>query len=160
MRMRALVFDDNRMIRGLLWHALDRRGCEVLAFADPASSPLHLAATCACSATETCADLIIADLQMPNVSGPDFVAAQKAKGCRCQHFALVSGAWTDADRRRARELGCKVFAKPFHLGDIYAWLDEVAESLDPGRKLADWFQPDPLPSKPSALPLESPLGVR
>ena len=160
MRIRALVLDDDRMIRGLLWHALDSRGCEVITFPDPGSCPLHLAATCPCPAAEACADLIISDVQMPNANGLDFVEAQKAKGCRCQHIALMSGGWTDAERRRARELGCKVFAKPFHLGDIYAWLDEVAEGLDPTRKLSDWFQPDALPSEPPAVRLESSRGVR
>ena len=50
--------------------------------------------------------------------------------------------------------------RPFHLGDIYAWLDEVAEGLDPSRKLSDWFQTEALPSEPPAVRLESSRGVR
>ena len=154
MRFRALIFDHDKMARKMLWTVLDRRGYEVIAFPDPAACPLHRIPGCPCPAGQTCADVIISDLEMPGVRGVKFIARQMAKGCRCKHIALTCAKWADADRARARDLGCKLFAKPLHLSDIYRWLDEVERSTDRDRKLASW---SPI-SRDSGPPPE--LGVK
>ena len=41
----------------------------------------------------------------------------------------MSDFMTDQDKLRAKELGCKVFIKPFRLDEIYRWLDEVEATL-------------------------------
>lgn len=148
MKFRALVFDHDKMARKMLWTVLDRRGYEVLAFPDPTACPLHKKPSCPCPADQTCADVIISDLKMPGGEGVEFIARQKAKGCRCEHIALTCAKWTDADRARARDLGCRLFAKPLHLRDIYKWLDKVEESIARGRKLAAWppTSRNPLPT--------------
>jgi DNA-binding response OmpR family regulator len=138
MRPRALIFDDDLMIRQMLWTACDRRGYEVFTFPDPAVCPLHVNDGCSCTSEGTCADIIISDLDMPNVKGLDFVEKLLGKGCRCRHIALMSGAWSDSDIARAAELGCKLFAKPFHIGQITAWLEQVERELSPDRRLHDW----------------------
>ena len=137
-RLRALIFDDDAMVRQVLWAICDRRGYEVFTFPDPGLCPLHAVGSCPCDAGSTCTDIIISDLDMPNVKGLDFVESLLGKGCACRIIALVSGGWSAEDRARARGLGCMVFEKPFHVSEINEWLEGVEESLAPDRKLYDW----------------------
>ena len=122
----------------MLWEVCDRRGYEVFTFPDPGICPLHVEDRCPCESEMTCTDVIISDLDMPNVKGLDFVETLLGKGCLCRHIALMSGAWTDRDVARASDLGCKIFAKPFHISQIIEWLDQVERELSPNRGLYDW----------------------
>lgn len=137
MRPRALVFDDDSLIRHLLWRYLDRRGYEVFTFPDPGLCPLHAKDRCLCDQETTCTDIILSDLNMPNVKGLDFVEELFAKGCRCHNIALMSGAWSEHDVARANSLGCKLFSKPFTIAEIQKWLVQVEGRLTPDRKLLE-----------------------
>ena len=140
MRLRVLLFDDDPLVRSLLETVLQGRGCEVFSFADPALCPLHPAPECQCPGGQMCADVIISDLRMLDVQGLDFVESQMNKGCRIPHVALMSGAWSDPDRARARKLGCRAFGKPFKPNEIHQWLDEIEQSVDQARILFDGFR--------------------
>jgi CheY-like chemotaxis protein len=140
MRRRAVVFDDEPLMRQLLWAVFDRRGYEVFTFPDPGVCPLHVTERCPCPEDTLCADIVISDLQMPNVNGLDFLEALMGKGCRKPQFAMTSGAWTEAEVERARQLGCKVFLKPFHISDIIQWLEEVEPLIVPDRQLLNWYE--------------------
>jgi CheY-like chemotaxis protein len=52
--------------------------------------------------------VILSDLNMPEMQGLDFVAALMAKHCAVAHIALLSGAWSEADKARAAGLGCQL----------------------------------------------------
>ena len=143
MRIRVFVFEDDDIIRSLLWEILDRRGYEVFTFPDPGSCPLHLASGCLCPVEEACGDIIISDLRMPNMSGLEFVQNQMKKGCKLKNVALISGAWSDTDLQSARRLGCQPFQKPFKIDEINTWLDECERKINPKRILSDWFQRKP-----------------
>ena len=140
MKLRAFLFEDDLLVRSLLQMLLEHRGYEVVAFSDPALCPLHPAPACQCPPGQTCADVILSDLQMPNVHGLEFAERQLEKGCKCQHRALMSGAWSEADRARAQELGCRVFDKPVSSEQLQDWLDEVEQTVDPGRMLFDGYR--------------------
>ena len=139
MRLRAFVFEDDDQIRSLLWKLLDRRGYEVFTFPDPGVCPLYISHECQCTLGNACADIILSDVNMPDVRGLDFVEAQLKKGCKCRHIALMSGDWSKADLLRAEGIGCRVFSKPFLIEPISRWLDEVEKATDPQRKLTDRF---------------------
>lgn len=140
MRLRAIVFDDEPLMRQLLWAVFDRRGYEVFSFPDPGICPLHVAQQCPCPDGTVCADVIISDLQMPDVNGLDFLEGLIGKGCRRPHFAMTSGQWTEAAAARARQLGCRLFVKPFHIHDIIQWLEEVEPLIAQDRQLINWFE--------------------
>jgi DNA-binding response OmpR family regulator len=138
MRLRAVILDDHAGIRQALWALCDGRGYEVFTFPSPGLCPLHVMDRCPCAPGITCADIILSDLNMPQVQGLNFVEALVAKGCAVPHIALMSGEWSDADEARAAHLGCRLFRKPFSLADITAWLTTVEARVPPDRGLLAW----------------------
>jgi DNA-binding response OmpR family regulator len=140
MRLRAIVFDDEPLMRQLLWAVFDQRGYEVFSFPDPGVCPLHVAERCPCPGGTVCADVIISDLQMPDVNGLDSLESLIGKGCQRPHFAMTSGQWTETTASRARQIGCRLFAKPFHINDIIQWLGEVEPLIVQDRQLINWFE--------------------
>ena len=140
MEKRAFVFDDDQVIRRIIETILADRGYEVLAFSDPGLCPLYRTTTCQCSSEQTCGDIIISDVNMPHVNGLRFVEKQQKIGCKVRNVALMSGGWSDADLKRAQELGCHVFHKPFTVDEIYRWLDDSEKRIDESRMLANWFR--------------------
>ncbi len=139
MNYRAVIFDDMQEIRQILWSLFDRRGYEVFTFPHPGACPLSEEKLCPCAIEESCTDVILSDMNMPVKNGLDFLEEQLAKGCRCKHFALMSGDFADEDVLRAKSLGIKIFKKPFNLREITDWLDQIENDIDPKRKLSDWF---------------------
>jgi DNA-binding NtrC family response regulator len=139
MNSRALIFDDMKEIRKILRKLFDKRGYEVFTFPNPALCPLSELEVCPCSSEEACADVILSDLNMPIKKGTNFLEEQIKKGCRCKHFGLMSGEFSEEDVSKAKSLGIKIFKKPFKLAQIINWLDQIEKDTDQKRKLSDWF---------------------
>jgi DNA-binding NtrC family response regulator len=139
MNYRVLIFDDQPEIRQILWSLFDSRGYEVFTFQNPALCPISKEKICPCKGETACSDIILSDVDMPIQNGMTFLEQQAKKGCRCNHKALMSGAFTDEIISKAKELGLKIFKKPFNITDIIDWLDEIERDIDPKRELSDWF---------------------
>ncbi len=137
MRLRAVIFDDEPLMSPLVQAVLKRPEYEIFTFCDPGFCPLHVADHCPCPAGALCADVIISDLKMPMVNGLDFLQTLMEKGCRRPQFAITSRSWTEAEVERARQLGCKVFTKPFYISDIIQWLGEVEPLIRRDRQLTN-----------------------
>lgn len=58
-------------------------------------------------------DLIVSDWNMPNISGPEFVAALRKQG-NATPFGFITTESTEAVRQQAHEMGARfLVAKPF-----------------------------------------------
>ena len=134
------TLEDNDAIRSLLSLVLEERGHEIHSFNSPPICPLQIKPDCRCQGDQSCADVIITDLNMPVVTGLEFIENQKRKNCKCRHIALMSGNLTAEVIRQAEKMGCKVFSKPFNLSDIMEWLEEVEASISPNRQIENWFK--------------------
>ncbi len=138
MKLKAFVFDDDDNVRSLLACILERRGYKVLSFPDPSHYSPCSDKGCSCPPGQVCGDILITDKNMPNMTGLEFIENQMQHGCKCfaQNRAVVSGMWTEAERARARTLGCHIIDKPFRIAELNRWLDEcerrVALSRKPG----------------------------
>jgi DNA-binding NtrC family response regulator len=139
MNYRALIFDDDRAIRQVLWKFFDRKGYEIFTFPNPGICPLSDEKICPCPEDQACADIIISDIKMPFMNGLDFIDEQIKKGCKCNHLALMSGSFTDEYLTKAKSLEIKIFTKPFKLTEIEEWIESIEKNIDPNRKLADWY---------------------
>ncbi len=138
MRLRALIFDDDPVVRRMWWMLLDQRGYEVFSFPNPGQCPLFHAPECTDPQAGAFADRIGTDLEMPEVKGLDFVEGFLKKGYRCHALAMISGVWTEAHVSRARQIGCKLLTKPLKIDEVARWLDEIEPGIKPDRVLSEW----------------------
>lgn len=134
---RILVFDDHQEILNLLKVVFDSRGYEVLTYPHPGACPIFDNTSCSCPDGQSCTDIILTDINMPVMKGIDFIEKQLEKGCHCRHLALMSGDYTLDDMQRASELGLKFFKKPFAVADIFDWLDQIEQKINPHRQLTE-----------------------
>ena len=134
--MRVLVLEDSDLVRSTMQELLTGKGFEVFSYPDAARCPLHQADQCRCTAGEVCADVLVTDLDMPHLTGLEFIEELMRKGCKIPHRAILSGNPDSAALARAANLQCQVFVKPHGVLALLAWLDEVAASLQPERQLA------------------------
>ena len=89
---------------------------------------------------------------MPTETGLEFIKERLDHGCKINYRALMSADWSDPDMKKAQELGCRIFHKPFNLDDLVQWLNDCVERIDTNRKLSDWFNDASLNSEKKASP--------
>ena len=118
---RILIFDDDLGVRRSLRRILEKSGHQVFTFPSPMPC-----SHCPSAAGERCADVILSDLSMPEMRGIDFIENQRRVGCKIDCFGLMSGYWEDRDLNRAKELGVRIFSKPFDIYELYRWVNEGA----------------------------------
>ena len=135
---RILVFDDHQEILDLLRAVFDTRGYEVLTYPHPGACPIFDNENCSCPDGQSCTDIILMDINMPVMKGIDFIEKQMQKGCHCRHLALMSGDYTSDDMQRVSELGLKFFQKPFDIADVFDWLDQIEQNINPHRQLTGY----------------------
>ncbi len=137
MKVRAIVLEDNDSLRALTCDILKDRGYEVYASSEPFLSPVYRDSEHLCPKEQICPNIIITDIDMPNMTGFEFIEHQKSKGCKIQKIAIMSGRWTNENIKHAKRLGCHMFEKPFKIDEVEKWLDECEKELDHNSKLTD-----------------------
>jgi CheY-like chemotaxis protein len=79
-----------------------------------------------------CPDLIVSDYSMPVLNGVELLESFINKGCRCRHFAIISGKGIldiSENLKRVTKYGTRFFTKPLDLDDFYDWLDLVEQEI-------------------------------
>ena len=137
MKPRILIFEDNDTIRSSLENLLVNHGYEVLTFSNPGMCPQYLSSNHNCLLDDSCSDIIISDVNMPVETGLEFLKNRLNLGCKVKFRALMSADWTESDLQYAEKIGCKVFYKPFDLGELLKWLEDCHKQIDPNRTLTD-----------------------
>jgi CheY-like chemotaxis protein len=139
-KLRAIILEDDEVLKEVLSEILRLRGYEIYAFDTPAICPLQLAPECECHENERCADILLSDINMPLITGLEFIRNQKDKGCKSPYTALISGEWSAERLSEAESLGCKTFPKPYSLKEINDWLDDIEKNIDLSIELRDWVK--------------------
>ena len=133
MKLKILIFDDDPDIRNLLQTALSGKGHDVTTFSDPTEFPLFDKDSCPCTEEDPCADILIADIVMPNVEGIDFFKILKRSGCvplERGNVAIMSGYLTIHYMNELNALNIHYFRKPFELTEIYSWIDQCVAIIE------------------------------
>ena len=136
-KLRAIVLDDDYILRTLINDILKNRGYEVHSSSEPFFCPVYLDSKCPCPVEHFCSNIIITDINMPNMTGFEFIENLKRNACKIQNVAIMSGRWTDEELEHAKRLGCHTFEKPFKIDEFVKWLDDCEKKLDPDNKLSD-----------------------
>ena len=136
-KLRILLFEDEEMVRALIVEFLEVKGYEVFAY----SNPSEFNTDCACNKDRniTCADFLITDIKMPNITGVEFLESQIGKNCRIGNVAFISAYWTLEDLDYAGKIGAAIFHKPFNIIDLNKWLDSCREDIPDKRVLGNEF---------------------
>ena len=122
---RALIFDDDVIIRDFLTRLLVKRGYECQSFGDPSLfCGLDGCSGRSCAGGRCCCDILITDIDMPVVNGLDFLELQQRRGCHLdiRNIAVMSGRLLNHNGERLQRLGCSFFMKPFNLTWLVEWL--------------------------------------
>jgi CheY-like chemotaxis protein len=129
--MNVLLMDDDIFMISLLKGALVRWGHKVDAYSNPNNCPAFCAAACPCALIKNgCPDIILSDVNMPQVNGIAFIRELKRKGCKCPKIGMMSGDWSDLDLLTVTHFGVTVFAKPFDLSRLQSWVLEENSVFD------------------------------
>lgn len=129
-KIRVNIFDDDLINLKMLKACLSPRDYEVLTFDRPVVCPINYAEPQQC--VKQCADIILTDYQMPQMTGVEMLLQQSKRGCRISksNKALMSAAPGSIDRKVIEELGCSLFSKPFKTKELFGWLDDCEKRVD------------------------------
>jgi DNA-binding response OmpR family regulator len=129
---RVLIFDDDPHILSMLERYFTLKGYDAQAFNEPTSCSIYGDSAEGCHNLHPCADILITDFDMPHMTGVKMIERQKARGCRLEprNKAIISGFMDDEYIRKAGELGCAFFKKPFLLTELDPWILECEARTD------------------------------
>lgn len=131
-KRRVLIFEDDGTILMLLSSFFSKMGYEVFAYPEPIDCPLYSEGAEYCVKNEPCADLLITDYRMPKMNGTELLQVQHQRGCKLdiRNKALISGFLDEEIEALAKEMGCRVFKKPFDLSELSTWVSECETRVD------------------------------
>ena len=117
--MNILIVDDSRAMRMIVKKTLRDAGFDGHDYVEAEDGQVALE-----KVKEDKPDLILSDWNMPNMNGPEFLAALNAEGIDTT-FGFITTEATTAMRERATDAGAKfLIAKPFTPDSFAAALGE------------------------------------
>lgn len=132
MKLKVLILDSDNSMRELLRIFLHGSGHDTMAYKDPSACPIFnnlLDSKCCCPRETPCADVVIADMEMPIISALDFFRLQRERGCKAldANKAVMSCSVNLAVVKAMKIFGCHHITKPFRLTEVRKWVEECAK---------------------------------
>lgn len=128
MKKVVYILDDDEAIRETVSQFVKILGYEVHSFSNPSYCMVYLKSKSNRINSLPCADIIITDINMPEMSGLKFLELQKNMGCKSENMAVMSATWTEEEKREAVKKGYKIFEKPFDLHDLQVWIEQCVSN--------------------------------
>ena len=125
MGLKVMVFDDDQTICSLIKDVLTDKGHEVATYSNPTEFPLLNEEKCPCAQETPCADIIIADIVMPNMGGEEVLQALRQRHSELA-VLLVSGySRREIASTVDKDPHTEVLAKPFRANQLVSALEKV-----------------------------------
>lgn len=127
-KLKVIIFEKDQAILSRFKGLFNFKGHDVLSYSEPAVCPLFNDSQCDCPQDSPCADVLIADMQMGQMTGLEFFEHQRKKGCRTPdgNKLLLVDEISAEQRRAIKNLGCGFIKKPFNAYDVANWLERRA----------------------------------
>lgn len=123
--MKFVIIDDEPGVLLILRAMFKRAGHEVITYDNPVVCPIFMSECCPCSPVALCPDVIISDIDMPEVNGIEFVTRVIDKTCHCRKVALLSGRKISGVLvSLVSKTGIGYFEKPLDLNAFNEWLSQ------------------------------------
>ena len=129
---RVIVFEDDPTLATLLEHTFLSTGHDAHVFTDPTARVVCRDYEAQCPREKPCADIVLSDHMMPNMTGIDFLLLQRLRNCKIsdENKAIMTGDVIRPELKAAiKDLGCQIFTKPFKIAEILKWVDECVERV-------------------------------
>lgn len=110
---RILLVDDEPLVLEIIEAALSKEGYEVTSAPD-SQSALHLIERCSF-------DGIVCDVRLENLDGFDLLTVSRKRNPNLA-AVLITGAPSDDDANRAKQMKAAYLSKPIALGHLFASL--------------------------------------
>ena len=129
---RIIVFEDDPALATFLEQTFRVTGHDVHVFTDPTTRLVCIDYEAQGSRDKPCADVVLSDHIMPNMTGIDFLLLQRRRDCKIidENKAIMTGAEINPELEDTiKELGCLMFKKPINISEILKWVDGYAERV-------------------------------
>jgi FixJ family two-component response regulator len=129
---RVIIFNDDSMLLELLEFYFDKWGYEVFSYQTPI-----VCSSGSCESRAPCADLVISDFKMPQMTGIELFQLQAQRGCRIENKmkAIMSDHADGALLKQCKDLGYRFIEKPFYSSELYTWVSECERHFDLSKQL-------------------------
>jgi len=133
---RVIIFDDDALLLKILQFYFEKWGYEVFIHQSPLVCLFNSSAG-RCKSLAACADLMISDLRMPQITGLELFQLQEQRGCRVDRKmkAIMSDYADRALLKQCKDSGYRLFKKPFYTSKIYSWVAECEKNFDLSKQL-------------------------
>ena len=141
--IKVIIFEDDCDMARLLETVISSLGFEVSTYSDPLLCPVYREPKCTCPMDSPCADIVITDYRMPNMTGTELLQLQDARGCKTklENKAIVSASVSTLEKDNLASLGCHYISKPFRIAEVKQWVEECAARIRASRRPALSRQP-------------------
>lgn len=120
MKIRVFVFEDDSLVRDTVVSIVDSLGYKVYSYADPGEVGKNLKV----ASSDDHLDVVITDIQMPKMTGIEFVRRLVDSGFKAENIAVMSGAWGEENLRYAEKIGVLVLQKPVAVFQLLSWFEK------------------------------------
>jgi len=134
---RIIVYNDEQSLLDLLEACFSKWGCEVFSYRYPVVCPVNGNSVHGCKCQEPCADLMLSDFLLPQMTGTELFWRQAERGCKvaAKAKAIMSGYSKEKLLRFCENSGYRYFEKPLDYKELIGWLGECWSNYDPLKQL-------------------------